>query len=119
MNESGTRRRLRVEKMGTIAYGPMLELQKSRHTEVKNTEADDTLFLLEHPSVITRGRNADNEHILATPEQLTEASVELFDIGRGGDVTFHGPGQVVGYPIMQLQEKITKDSKQLDAASQA
>jgi len=98
------RRCLRIERMGRVAYGPMLELQQRRHAEVSAGTSDDTLFLLEHEPVITLGKNSGRGHVLASPAALAEAGVELFETGRGGDVTFHGPGQLVGYPIVALQE---------------
>jgi lipoyl(octanoyl) transferase len=97
-------RSLRVEKMGRVGYGPMLALQKQRHAQVLAGANDDTLFLLQHDPVITFGRNSGDEHLLSTREQLAEHGVDMFETGRGGDVTFHGPGQVVGYPIVLLEE---------------
>lgn len=98
-----TARRLRVERMGRIAYAPMLALQEARHAEVLAGQADDTLFLLEHEPVITLGRNSQEGHVLASAELLRQRGVELHESGRGGDVTYHGPGQIVGYPIVHLQ----------------
>jgi lipoyl(octanoyl) transferase len=98
------RRSLRLERMGRVAYGPMLALQERRHAEVIAGTRDDTLFLLEHEPVITLGKNAGADHVLASPAALQASGVELFETGRGGDVTFHGPGQLVGYPVIQLQE---------------
>lgn len=98
-------RALRVERMGRVAYGPMLELQRQRHRDVLAGEVDDTLFLLEHEPVITLGRNSGDGHVLASRDRLVAKGVELFETGRGGDVTFHGPGQIVGYPIVHLREQ--------------
>lgn len=97
-------RLLRLERMGRIGYAPMLALQERRHDEVAEARADDTLFLLEHEAVITLGKNSGDGHVLASRELLAAAGVELFATSRGGDVTYHGPGQIVGYPILQLQE---------------
>lgn len=97
-------RSLRVEKMGRIAYGPMLTLQEERQRQVIDGAADDTLFLLEHSPVVTLGRNSLPENVLVSPEALAARGVDYFETGRGGDVTYHGPGQIVGYPIIQLQE---------------
>ena len=97
-------RPLRIERMGRIAYGPMLARQEARHAEVLAGTSDDTLFLLEHEPVVTLGKNAGAEHVLLSREALAARGVELFATGRGGDVTYHGPGQVVGYPILLLQE---------------
>ncbi len=95
---------LQVERMGVVPYGPMLWLQEARHAEVAERGAPETLFLLEHTPVVTLGKNSSGENVLL-PRQLLEArGVELFATGRGGDVTFHGPGQIVGYPIVRLGE---------------
>jgi len=88
-----------------VAYGDALELQKQFVEQRKTGEIPDQLLLLEHPPVITLGvrtRN-DRSHVVATPETLEEAGVEIFESGRGGDVTYHGPGQLVGYPILDLR----------------
>ncbi len=95
---------MRVERMGRVGYGPMLALQMLRHREVLAGESDDTLFLLEHAPVITLGRNSGEDHIVASRERLLASGIEVFSTGRGGDVTYHGPGQIVGYPIVRLGE---------------
>ena len=97
-------RTLRLERMGTVAYGPMHELQKQRQANVRDGVQDDTLFLLEHLPVITAGKNTGRNHILASEQELVGRGVEIHDSGRGGDVTYHAPGQIVGYPIVHLQE---------------
>lgn len=68
-------------------------------------ELPDTLFTLEHPPVITLGRNAKTEHLLASPERLQKLGVELHETTRGGDITYHGPGQLIGYGIVHLRER--------------
>jgi lipoyl(octanoyl) transferase len=93
---------LRIERMGRVPYGPMLALQEGRHAAVADGQADDTLFLLEHEPVITLGKNAGAEHVLVSRDDLAARGVELFAASRGGDVTYHGPGQLVGYPVMAL-----------------
>ncbi|MBI3180268.1 MAG: hypothetical protein HYZ27_11445, partial [Deltaproteobacteria bacterium] len=102
--ERDAQRVMRVERMGRVAYGPMLALQEQRHAQVATGTADDTLFLLEHEPVVTLGRNARSENVLLPAELLRKRGVEVFPTGRGGDVTYHGPGQVVGYPIVALVE---------------
>jgi lipoyl(octanoyl) transferase len=87
-----------------VSYGPTLELQRDRHREVIEDTSDDTLFLLEHFPVVTTGRNTGEGHVLFSGEELARRGVELFETGRGGDVTYHAPGQIVGYPILKLQE---------------
>ncbi len=97
-------RELTVERMGRIAYGPMHDIQCARQREVIDGGAQDTLYLLEHDPVITLGKNTGDGHLLADASTLRNRGVEVHQTGRGGDVTFHGPGQLVGYPIIQMQE---------------
>ena len=96
---------LEVRRLGMVKYGEALELQKQLVEERKADRIPDQLLLLEHPSVITLGvrSRADRSHVLATPEDLAREDIELFETGRGGDVTFHGPGQLIGYPILDLR----------------
>ncbi len=101
----GYQRTLRIERMGRVPYAPMHQLQQARHAEVAAGRGDDTLFLLEHDPVITLGRNSDNDHVLLDREALAARGVALVVTERGGDVTYHGPGQIVGYPIVHLQEE--------------
>jgi len=96
---------LTVMDCGRAAYGPTLELQKKLLREVQSA-ADDRAYLLlvEHdPAVITLGRRAKAEHLLASRERLAEMGIELAEATRGGDITYHGPGQLVGYPILRLR----------------
>jgi lipoyl(octanoyl) transferase len=98
-------RLVEVHRLGVVSYGDALELQKHLVEQRKSTEIPDQLLLLEHPPVITLGvktRN-DRSHVVAAPEVLEEEGIEVFESGRGGDVTYHGPGQLVGYPIMDLR----------------
>ena len=98
-------RRLEVRRLGVISYADGLELQTQLVEQRKRGEISDQLLLLEHPPVITLGvktRN-DRSHVVATDETLTAEGVEVFETGRGGDVTYHGPGQLVGYPILDLK----------------
>jgi lipoyl(octanoyl) transferase len=90
--------------LGTISYGPALELQRdiARRRIVGELE-EDVLLLLEHPPVVTLGRTAKEGHLVASPERLQARGIEVFEVERGGDVTFHGPGQLVGYPVFDLK----------------
>ena len=100
---SAQKRNLQVERLGRVPYGPMLALQEARHADVAAGVCQDTLFLLEHDPVITTGRNTGASHVLASRATLAARQVDYFETGRGGDVTYHGPGQLVGYPILQLE----------------
>ena len=92
-----------VLHLGTVDYGTALNLQQSLVDLRKRERIPDLLLLLEHPPVITFGRNASQKNLLASSEVLKRRGVELFESNRGGDVTFHGPGQLVGYPIFDLR----------------
>lgn len=98
-------RPLLVRRLGVVPYGEGLELQRTLVDDRKAGRSGDVLLVLEHPSVITVGvKSADaREHILATPETLHRLGIEVVETGRGGDVTYHGPGQLVGYPIIDLR----------------
>jgi lipoate-protein ligase B len=96
-------RELAVVELGRRDYASVLALQEQTHAARIRGDVPDTLFLVEHDPVITLGRAAKQEHILATPEHLSELGIELHEIGRGGDVTYHGPGQLVAYPIFDLK----------------
>jgi lipoyl(octanoyl) transferase len=89
-------------QLGTLDYATALRLQRLLVSLRKEGRIGDVLLLLEHTPVITLGRNAKAPNVLASPQQLVEKGVEVFDCDRGGDVTFHGPGQLVGYPIFDL-----------------
>jgi lipoyl(octanoyl) transferase len=92
-----------VVYLGCVPYGTALQLQRTLQEMRKAGRIENTLLLLEHPPVITLGRNAKLDNVLAPPEFLAQRGVELFEIDRGGDVTFHGPGQLVAYPIFDLR----------------
>ncbi len=90
-------------QLGTVDYPTALRLQRSLVDLRKQGTIGDVLLLLEHPPVITLGRNADATNVLASRDALAARGVEAFECDRGGDVTFHGPGQLVGYPIFDLR----------------
>jgi lipoyl(octanoyl) transferase len=92
-----------VVQLGTIDYSTGLQLQRRLIELRKEGRVGDVLLLLEHTPVITMGRNAKARNIVASPEMLARRGVEVFECDRGGDVTFHGPGQLVVYPIFDLR----------------
>ena len=95
-------RRLRVERLGRVEYGAALDIQKQTERAVWAGEQPDTLLLLEHPHTLTLGRRATGGSIIAADEVLRARKVTVFETNRGGKVTYHGLGQVVGYPIIKL-----------------
>jgi lipoyl(octanoyl) transferase len=97
-------RTLAVQKLGLVSYAEGLEIQARLVAERQRGEIPDTLLLLEHRPVFTLGRNARRENVLFPDEDLRARGFDVFETGRGGDVTYHGPGQVVGYPILELPE---------------
>jgi lipoyl(octanoyl) transferase len=98
-------RTLDVRRLGVMAYPDTLALQRSLVEERKAERVPDLLLLVEHPPVLTLGVRGDGgrSHILASDEQLAGLGIDVFETGRGGDVTYHGPGQIVGYPIVDLR----------------
>ena len=98
-------RDLEVRRLGRVSYAEALELQRALVEDRRAGRIGDVLLLLEHPHVITLGtrREAARANVLATPERFEALGVELHETGRGGDVTYHGPGQLVGYPILDLK----------------
>lgn len=98
-------RELEVRRLGVVSYAEGLEIQKQLVERRKTGDIPDQLLLLEHPPVITLGVKArsDRSHIVAAADTLEAEGVEVFETGRGGDVTYHGPGQLVGYPILDLK----------------
>ena len=97
-------RELWVVSLGTVPYEEALELQRELARErISGAIPQDMLLLLEHPPVVTLGRSAKSKNLVASADFLASRGVELFEVERGGDVTFHGPGQLVGYPIIDLK----------------
>ena len=98
-------RTFEVQRLGRVDYGAALELQARLVEERRSGTAGDRLLLLEHPPVITLGVKTRGKptNILASPEALAAEGVSVFETGRGGDITYHGPGQLVGYPILDLR----------------
>jgi lipoyl(octanoyl) transferase len=90
--------------VGRIGYPRALALQSDTVERRKRGEIPDQLLIVEHPHVVTMGRNGHMENVLASPDVLRRAGIELHHTDRGGDVTYHGPGQMVGYPILDLRE---------------
>ena len=95
--------RLEIQRLGTIPYARALRLQTELIQERRLGLVSDRLLLLEHPPVITMGSSFKEEHLLLSSKELEERGLEVFRVGRGGDVTYHGPGQLVAYPILALE----------------
>ena len=95
---------MEVRRLGVVPYGEALEMQKALVEERRAGRVPNLLLLLQHPPVITLGvRGSSRAHITATDALLASRGVDVHDTGRGGDVTYHGPGQIVGYPILDLR----------------
>lgn len=94
--------KLNVIFLGMTDYQEALDMQQKLHSYVKNKTIGDTLLLLEHPPVLTLGSRGQRSNIYLSQEQLDQMGVSVFEVDRGGDVTYHGPGQIVGYPIFNL-----------------
>jgi len=96
---------LEVRRLGVVPYAEALALQRALVEDRRAERIDDTLLLVEHLPVITLGVKGDGgrSHILAAPQQLAARGIDVHETGRGGDVTYHGPGQIVGYPILDLK----------------
>ena len=98
------RRICEFRDLGRLGYVQALALQKDLVEQRKQRAVPDQFLIVEHPHVITQGRNGHAENLLASPEILNRAGIELHHTDRGGDITYHGPGQIVGYPILDLRE---------------
>jgi lipoyl(octanoyl) transferase len=97
-------RSCQLRELGRIEYGAAFELQQQLVADRKTASIPDQLLLLEHPHVITLGRNGQMQNLLAGEEVLRRAGISFYPTDRGGDITYHGPGQLVGYPIMDLRD---------------
>ena len=97
-------RPLEILDLGRIRYADALEVQENLVQRLKDGTGSDTLLFAEHPHVVTIGRNGKEQHVLASEEILARTGIEYYETNRGGDVTYHGPGQVIGYPILDLRE---------------
>jgi lipoyl(octanoyl) transferase len=97
-------RELWTVPLGRMAYAEALELQRHlARDRISGALQQDVLLLVEHPPVVTLGRASKQKNLIASPDFLAEKGIEVFEVERGGDVTFHGPGQLVGYPIVDLK----------------
>jgi lipoate-protein ligase B len=114
-----TLRPLVVRRLGLVPYVEAWELQKRMVAARIAGEAPDTLLLLEHPPVYTLGRNSLEEHILVSPEELARRGASVERIERGGEVTYHGPGQLVAYPIIKLEGAERSVAAMVDNLEQA
>lgn len=102
-SRSGVARHLLVAHLGTMRYAEALDYQREiARQRISGTLDQDMLLLVEHPPVVTLGRSSKQKNMISSPDFLASRGVELFEVERGGDVTFHGPGQLVGYPIIDL-----------------
>src|SRR5687767_5009384 len=97
-------RSLEVRDIGRIGYAEAFAMQRELVEQRKRGDIVDQLLFVEHPHVITLGRNGHMENLLASNEALRRAGIEFHETDRGGDITYHGPGQIVGYPILDLRE---------------
>lgn len=96
--------RCELRELGPIGYAEAFELQRQLVERRKKGQISNQLLFVEHPHVITLGRNSHLSNVLASPETLARAGVVLEETNRGGDVTYHGPGQIIGYPILDLRD---------------
>ena len=95
-------KKLTYSDLGTIDYKDAWDLQKNLLNSRRKNEIDDILLLLEHPNTYTLGKTADRNNLIAQSKFLDQKKISVYDIDRGGDITYHGPGQIVGYPIIDL-----------------
>ena len=103
-NRSGPRRTCELRDLGSLRYADAIRIQKNLVEQRKQQHIPDQLLIVEHPHVITLGRNGHQENLLASGEILERAGIDFYPTDRGGDITYHGPGQIVGYPVFDLRE---------------
>ena len=104
MENQSTYRKLDYFDLGFIDYDKAWDLQKVTHQKRTDKSVNDILFLLEHPHTYTLGKTADKNNLIGSDEFLKKNNISVYDIDRGGDITYHGPGQLVGYPIISLSD---------------
>lgn len=97
-------RNLQIFELGTLDWQRAYSLQQEFVDKRKAGEGPDSLLLVEHPHVVTMGRNGNESNVLASPEVLRRTGIAYYETNRGGDITYHGPGQIVGYPILDLRD---------------
>ena len=90
--------------LGTVEYQPAWELQRRLAQQVSEGKQPNALLLLEHPSVYTKGRLSRPDHLLLSPEELADKGIYVYETDRGGQITYHGPGQLVAYPVVDLRQ---------------
>jgi lipoyl(octanoyl) transferase len=104
MSDAAALRSYEFRDLGRLGWQRAFEIQQQFVARRKNGEIPDQFLVVEHPHVITVGRNGKDDNLLAGPEVLSRTGIELYHTDRGGDVTYHGPGQIVGYPILDLRD---------------
>ena len=115
MVKQSTFRILDYYDLDFIDYNEAWDVQRETFNKRNNNEINDTLFLLEHPHTYTLGKSADKKNLIGNEEYLKQNKISVYDIDRGGDITYHGPGQIVGYPIIDLKEWYQDSHKYLRA----
>jgi lipoyl(octanoyl) transferase len=110
-----TNRILTYCDFGLISYKESWDIQQEIHSKRVSGEVNDFLFLLEHPNTYTLGKTAHKENLIGSKEYLKQNQIDVYDIDRGGDITYHGPGQIVGYPIIDLNNWYKDTHKYLRA----